>query len=147
MTHLNTRPHPFVLLVLAAVSTGLLTAGLTPPPVAASTDLTNPSAPQSPSLLQTITIASDEEVNEQLLWYNANGRPRHQFEVRLTEHNAQDGRWTGSLALTPTDDRRDTHRVVFISGGEVAHCTVTSGTRTVATGDAEGPAAMAVCQW
>lgn len=157
MTHLIARPHPLVLLVLAVVSVACLAAGLTPPPVAASTDLTNPSAPrspapqspspQSPSTPLTITIASDEEVNEQLLWYDANGRPRHQFDVKLTDHDSQADQWTGSLSLTPTDDRRHTHRVVFISGGEVAHCTVTSGTRAVATDDAEGPAAMAVCEW
>ncbi|OPX16132.1 hypothetical protein [Gordonia sp. i37] len=153
MTHLIARPHPLVLLlVLAVVSVACLAAGLTPPPVAASTDLTNPSAPQSPSPQSpstplTITIASDEEVNEQLLWYDANGRPRHQFDVKLTDHDSQADQWTGSLTLPPTDDRRHTHRVVFISGGEVAHCTVTSGTRAVATDDAEGPAAMAVCEW
>ncbi|WHU45382.1 hypothetical protein QNM97_15245 [Gordonia sp. L191] len=152
MTHRNARPHPLILLVLAVVSAGCLAAGLTPPPVAASTDLTNPPAPrspapQSPATPLTITIASDEEVNEQLLWYDANGRPRHQFDVRLTDHDARTDRWTGSLTLTPTGDRRDTHRAVFMSGGEVAQCTITSGSRTVATDDAEGPAAMAVCEW
>ncbi|MGC4934127.1 hypothetical protein ACLQ3C_10635 [Gordonia sp. DT30] len=137
--------HPHRLVIASFLAVGVMAIGIGSPNVAADT-------PPNPAVPLTITITSDEQVNEQLLWYDAFGRPRHQFDVALPDHDAHSGRWTGSLTLTPQKatrqhDDRGVHRVVFISAGDVAGCTITAGATTVADDAAEGEHAMAVCTW
>lgn len=137
----RSRPRWPLVVVVPALYLGTVTAGA--PSTAADTAASEVPAPV------TITITSDQQVNQQLLWNDANGRPRHQFGVTLNSRG--DGhRWSGSLTLTPTAESTRAHpvqRVIFISNGEFAACAIATGETTVAEHTAQGTHAMAVCQW
>ncbi|MEP9412883.1 MULTISPECIES: hypothetical protein [unclassified Gordonia (in: high G+C Gram-positive bacteria)] len=128
MTHTITRGTA----LLAAV---LLMSFLGSPPHAAA---------QPPDPV-TITLTSDTEINEQLLWYDSAGRPRHQFDVPLTDVDEDSGHHVATLTYIP-NDAETIVRVVFVSGGEYAACAITRGDATVAEDTAQGDRAMAVCE-
>ncbi|MGV9673459.1 hypothetical protein ACWDPV_23210 [Gordonia sp. NPDC003504] len=93
----------------------------------------------------TITLTSDTEINEQLLWYDSAGRPRHQFDVPLSDVDDDTGHHVAMLTFLP-DDAETLLRVVFVSGGEYAACAIARGDSTVAEDTAEGERAMAICE-
>lgn len=141
-----TRTRPSAVLVAAiATVVAVLTWSLGIAQVAAAPPRSGPGV----GSLVTITVTSDQQVNDALVWFDANGRIRHQSDVSLADHDANSGRWSASMTFTraATDAAEiPAIAVFFTSGGEFAHCTVHSGTTVTSQDTDEGAGATVSCR-
>ena len=92
----------------------------------------------------TISVSSDREWNEQIVWFDADNKIRHQSDVQLPTHDDASGLWSGSLTIV-SRSRNQNVDVSFGSTGRFARCEIWVGKVKVREHTARGAHALATC--
>lgn len=102
-------------------------------------------APVSGTLI-TLTLISDVQVNDSLVWFDGLGALRHQSAVPLSAWDDHTRRWSASLTFTRDRDVAPPPlTAMFVSGGRFAKCIVTADEQVITEDSDDGPEAIAVC--